>query len=152
MLDRREQPQRLGLESEPLVGGACVAVRHLDAESQHRRVLLVAQPHRRLADQLARCPLPARVGHDVEIAQVADARVVDLRQREPDDLPRIVLGNERDVLVAEVILELTELVLDVDRDARRRRDLSHELPVEVAQAVAVLRCCLANRHTGGAVR
>jgi hypothetical protein len=27
-----------------------------------------------------------------------------------------------------------------------------ELPVEVAQAVAVLRCCLANRHAGGAIR
>src|SRR6266513_6103122 len=78
--------------------------------------------------------------------------MVDLRQREPDDLPRIVLGHERDVLVAEVILELTELVLDVDRDARRRRDLLDELPVEVAQAVAVLGGCLADRHAGVAVR
>ena len=99
VLDRREQPQRLGLESEPLVGRARVFVRHLDAERQHRCVLLVAEPGGRLADQLACGPLPARVGKDVEVAEMADTRVLDLGQRKADDPARVVLGDERDVLV-----------------------------------------------------
>ena len=83
---------------------------------------------------------------------MADTRVVDLRQRKPDDLARVVLGHQRDVLVAEVVVELTELVLDVDRDAGRRRNLADELPVEVAQAVPVLGRGFADTHAGGAVR
>src|SRR5438046_7122734 len=80
VLDRREQPQRLELESKPLVSRACVLVRHLDPEGQYRSILLVAQPDRGLADQLARCPLAPGVGHDVDVAQVADTGMIDLRQ------------------------------------------------------------------------
>jgi len=78
--------------------------------------------------------------------------MIHLREREPEDPPAVVLGDERDVLVAEVLVELTELVLDVDGDAGRRRNLADEVLVELAQPLAVLRRRLADRHAGGAIR
>ena len=78
--------------------------------------------------------------------------MVQLRQGEADDVACVVLGNERDVLVAEVVVELAELVLEVDRDARQGRQLARELCVELAQPLAVASVGLADSHAGGAVR
>src|SRR5262249_22072148 len=152
LLDRGEESQGLSPEAEPLVRGLCVLVRHLHAERQHARALCVAQSRCRAADRLARRALTARLGGDVDVAEMPDPRMIHLREREPEDPAAVALGDERDVLVAEVLVELAELVLDVHRDAGRRRDLTHELLVELAQPFAVLRRCLANGHAGGATR
>ena len=146
----REHADRLGLEAQPLIRRAGVGILDLDPE-RDRLGALVAQAFRDFPDQLPGRALAPCAGSDVEVAELADARVVvQLREREADHLTT-VLGDECEV-VAQVLVELAELVLEVERQAGGRWNLAYELRVEVAQPLAVVAGCLADVNAAGAAR
>ena len=60
--------------------------------------------------------------------------IVELSECEPDCLSVIGLGDEDDLLLGEKGLELAQLVLQIDRKVSGRRDLVHELAVQLLES------------------